>query len=176
MTSVQSNQDMSNIQEEIWKDVVGYEGIYKISDSGNVFSERSKRNLKAQVNRYGYYVIELHSRLWTVHRLVALAFIPNPDKKPMVNHKNGIKTDNRVNNLEWVTPKENANHAKEKGLCPHRTYQALTDEAVLEIKEYFRGKKRLVGIGQIAKSLCIDRSTIASIVKGRTFKDITLPK
>lgn len=98
--------------KEIWKDVVGYEGIYQVSNLGNV---KRKYILKPHKDRRGYLFVNLshNSKVLCsrVHRLVALAFIPNPLNKKEINHKNGNKLDNRVENLEWATHKENMKHA-----------------------------------------------------------------
>lgn len=98
---------------EIWKDVKGYEGIYKISDYGSLKSNKNYK--KASVNKYGYYQTTLYKngkkRNALVHRLVAEAFLPNPNNKPTINHKDGNKLNNRVDNLEWATNKEQTNHS-----------------------------------------------------------------
>lgn len=99
---------------EVWKDVLGYEGLYQISDQGRVFSVRRGKLRKLNDTGRGYKQVALlkqGSREHTlVHRLVAEAFIPNPENKPQINHINGDKSDNRVENLEWCTMSENLYH------------------------------------------------------------------
>ncbi len=111
-------------QEEIWKDIEGYEGHYQVSDSGRAKSLKfgKERILKLCVNTAGYYQVILCNgtkKGKVIHRLVAKAFIPNPENKRTINHKWGDKKDNRAVALEWATYSENHLHAyRELGKKP----------------------------------------------------------
>ena len=98
---------------ETFIDIPGYPG-YQISNCGNVFSRKLKRVIEAPNDEDGYMRIKLWKQMiskhYRIHRLVAIAFIPNPEDKPQVNHKDGDKTNNKVENLEWVTNQENITH------------------------------------------------------------------
>lgn len=103
--------------EEIWKDVAGFEGLYQVSNLGNVRNSKGKI-LKQATSRNGYKRIFLHKNGYApllVHRLVASAFIDNPQNKPCVNHIDNDRANNLVDNLEWVTYKENMMWASSQG-------------------------------------------------------------
>lgn len=99
---------------EQWKDIPGFEGLYQISDLGRVFSVRRGKLRKLNNTGRGYMQVMLSKEgrreYPLVHRLVAETFIPNPENKPHINHINGNKSDNRVENLEWCTMSENLCH------------------------------------------------------------------
>jgi RNA recognition motif-containing protein len=119
--------------EEFWRDIIDYEGLYQVSNLGKVKAcERVVKHpkggnkiLKEKIrclvkDSNGYEVVDLYKngkgKMMKVHRLVSIAFIDNPEQKNQVNHKNGIKSDNFVNNLEWSTNQENLIHAFKIGL------------------------------------------------------------
>lgn len=117
-----------------WKPIEGYDGLYLISDEGKVFSARSEKILKAGYSNGGYKHIELNvngvAHKHFIHRLVAEAFIPNPDNLPVVNHKDENPANNRADNLEWCTYEYNSNYgtAIERRLL-HRVYETGGEHA-----------------------------------------------
>ena len=119
--------------EEIWKTIENNPN-YEVSNMGNVRSVdrfvncnggvafRKGKMLKKYLSKRGYYVVNLSAKQYKVHRLVAEAFIPNPDNKPQIDHINTDKTDNSVENLRWVTNKENMNNPITRQNCSKNNY------------------------------------------------------
>lgn len=109
---------MLNSEQEIWKPVKGYEGKYFVSSLGKV-ANNQKVLSNHRINS-GYVIVSLTKdstqSTKLIHRIVAEAFLDNPDNKPEVNHKDGVKTNNRLDNLEWCTSSENKRHALDSGL------------------------------------------------------------
>ena len=103
------------MSEEIWKDIPNYEGKYQASNLGNIKSLYSNKILKYEISKNGYCQVMLckdkKRRLLYVHRLVAITYLDNYSENLQVNHKNGIKIDNKIDNLEMVTSKENIQHS-----------------------------------------------------------------
>ena len=114
------------MQEEIWKDITWYEWLYQVSNFGKILSTKRKNTkwwiLRPWSNPQGYEIASISKewvqKYYTVHRLVALAFIPNPEWKDQINHKDGNKKNNTVDNLEWCTQSENLRHRHRVLWCP----------------------------------------------------------
>jgi hypothetical protein len=172
---------------EIWKDIVGYEGLYQVSNLGRVKSLpkmcgrsfREERLLTVDLSNCGYNRVSLckDNKLtkYGVHRLVATAFIENPCNLPQVNHLDGNKTNNNVCNLEWCTAKDNTNHAFNNGLrATGETHwkSKLTEKDVAWIREHYLKGDRIYGSKALGRKFNVKDSTILCVVNGITWRDV----
>lgn len=181
--------------KEIWKDIEGYEDLYQINNFGNV--KRLKRLqmqkgrklieiqtnniLKPNISKGGY------SRVWLfknnirkefkLHRLIASHFIPNPENKTQINHKDGNKKNNDIPNLEWCTPSDNVKHSYKLGLASNRGIRnpssMLTEDQVYRIKwikKYINPKKGYWN--KITRALGTSSSTIYKITNNKNWKHV----
>jgi hypothetical protein len=157
---------------EEWRDIEGYNELYKISDAGNVMRDGRLRKLRP--NKRGYVRINLSKdgkiKVYMVHRLVAIAFLPNPENKPQVNHKNGIRSDNRLVNLEWCSQSENQLHAFKNELQIGNNGQSnghakLTNEDVINIRKNFNGDYK-----DFANKYSVSQESIRRVINYVTFK------
>lgn len=182
MTKSFIEEDFKN---EVWKPIKGFEGIYEVSNLGRVRSLTRKvwnytkpgRILKPYDNGHSYLNVGLSNggkeeKHAYIHRLVAQAFIPNPDNLPQVNHKNFDKKDNRVENLEWVTEEQNhkhytkskrikqANHKKSKTCVSKAFYKA--NKHKFKIIEMYKDGSPLI---EIANELDLGRDLVSDVVE-----------
>jgi len=161
----------------MWKEIKGYECLYEISDLGLVRSvarSGTSGGILKSFNTRGYALVRLYKdnvpETLLVHRIVAEAFIPNPENKPEVNHKNGIKADSWLGNLEWATKLQNAHHAVVNGLynfhCGEGSHLSkLTWPKVNEIRQ-------LAGTlthQKIAERFNVRKGTIGFILRNETW-------
>lgn len=137
--------------KEIWRDIKDYEGIYRISNLGNVYSVRRDSLLKSGMSGNGYLSVILctdgRRKHFKVHRLVAEAFIENKLNKPAVNHKDEDKHNNNVNNLEWVTTKENINYGT-RNIRTSKRIKVIYQDDTYEIWESANVFAREFGVNQ----------------------------
>lgn len=164
-----------NRQDE-WIEIPGFPN-YKITKDGRIFSLFTNIEKKAYKDTHGYLRVTLYpiGKKYYVHRLVALAYIPNPDQKPTVNHKNGVKHDNHVDNLEWMTFEENSEHAYSTGLSIFRPVPIIRtnpkDGSEKKYDSYYQALKDLFP-ELSAKKIKKNNEKIKRVIRGerRTYK------
>lgn len=152
--------------KEIWKYIKNYEALYQVSNLGRVKSSSSNNLLKPLKHNKGYLRVRLYkngkSKNHRIHRLVAQAFIPNPENKPQVNHIDEDKTNNRVDSIEWVTNRENNNH----GTHNERVSKTLSIPIIAtnlktgESKEFY-------GSNECARQLGLHYQHISKVLNGK---------
>ena len=155
---------------EIWKDIKGYEN-YQVSNYGRVRNKKTNRILKQHIQRGGYYKVSLYldgkQNYYLVHRLVAIAFIPNPNNYKYVNHKNEIKTDNRVENLEWCSFEYNINFGTRNIRSSESKINGKKSKAILQYDLQGNFIKEWPSISEIHRQLGFASSNISACCKGR---------
>lgn len=174
------------MRKEVWKDIEQFDNQYQISNIGRIRSKhklitksngstytRRAKILKPSISKDGYVkgAISLMNKMfpYTIHRLVAIAFIPNPSNKSEVNHINGVKTDNQVCNLEWCTRSENCKHAIDTGLWEVKVgdkngMSKLTKEQVIHARKLKAEKGRFWGRNELAKEWGISPKHLQKVV------------
>ncbi|MBQ8207049.1 MAG: HNH endonuclease [Bacilli bacterium] len=169
--------------QEIWKDIKGYEGLYKASNLGRIKSMprhgthvREEHILKQNVNRKGYSIVGLtknsKTSTITVHRLVANAFIPNPNNLPQVDHINDNKKDNSINNLQWITNEDNMKKAWLTGARSiEKTYKRGKENCRAKIVNQYDLKNNYIRtwycIRDIEKELGFDNRNISACCRNK---------
>jgi len=123
----------------MWKEIIETNGIYSISEDGFVRNNGTNRILKFDLNSKGYYRVTLFNKHYLVHRLVGLYYVPNPDNKPQINHKDKNKLNNHYTNVEWCTNEENQQHSYASG----RRAGSFTNEDVIYIRTINKKAKEL---------------------------------
>ncbi|MBQ9497906.1 MAG: HNH endonuclease [Selenomonadaceae bacterium] len=175
---------LENLPHEQWRDVVGYEGLYKVSNFGRVKSFHNNRLpqlIRINPNKSGYATValskngEMKSR--GVHIIVAEAFAPNPRNLPVVHHADDTKINSCVWNLAWVTRSENTKLAYQSGAMKKRhgykNFNArLTPEQVRYIRKNYKARDKKFGVKSLAIKFNVNVSTIADVIRLRTYKNI----
>lgn len=180
--------------QEVWKSIDGFEGLYEISNLGRVktcqhviMRKRGRaypvpeRIIKGSCDTKGYYQVELKKdgkrNIRFIHRLVAEAFIENPEGKKQVNHKDGDKTNNMAENLEWVTCLENIRHAWEHGLNKpikgeNHGNHVLTEDAVRYIRKNYIPRDKEFGLTALAKRFGVTTYPVYNVLRGKGWKHV----
>lgn len=183
---------------EIWKEIPGFPN-YEISNKSNVKSiarikykiyggkynglvvpqSYPEKILTPRLNNAGYYGVHLYHKgkmqTFSIHRLVALAFLPNPENKQTINHKDGNKQNNDLSNLEWATVLENITHAKKTGLSTYFkgeqcTNSKLSDTDVVAIRALYKCFK--ISPNTLGRMFCVAASTALNVANRDTWKHI----
>ena len=184
--------------ENEFKDIPNYEGRYAVTQHGRVWSYRKEtpvgknggvrvdgdrwlklHEAKAQSGKIYHRVVLIDSngkrKQWLVHRLVSICFIPNPDNLPFINHKSGVTTDNRVENLEWCTPQQNAAHAYMNGWVTPPNQSGTNNSNASITVEDVRQIRALAAVGMgdtaISRKLNLTRNIVKGVTKGKNWKE-----
>lgn len=183
-------EQLDDLPGEYWKNIQGFDDVFYISNIGRIKSASreltypsrcgnpvtrmtKEKMLVLRPTRYGYIQTNLAhngvNTMWFVHRLVAIAFIPNPYNFPHVNHIDGDKTNNSVENLEWITPKENIAHAISTGLLK-RGANSKCAKLTWEEVRHIRNNTKLTR-QELALLYEVNVTTIVNVIKYKTYKN-----
>lgn len=166
------------MEKEIWKDIIGYEGLYQVSNLGRIKSlPRKTKNqfgkkeliMKQIYDKYGYKVISIKGKTKKVHRIVAEAFLKNINNYPIVNHKDGNKANNKVDNLEWCTNKYNIIHAYKNNLIKIKKGKYNLHNKPIILK---KDKKiiKCYSVTNASEKLGVAISAVSNCLRGRSKK------
>lgn len=168
------------MKTEIWLSVKGFENLYEISSSGKIRSKSSGKLYKPYRSANGYYSIFLHNNgryRFSIHRLVAEHFIPNPENKPCVNHIDHDRGNDKVENLEWCTHKENMQHASRAGrlntsksVGEDNPKSTVTESQVIEIRRLY--KETNISTKQLMAKYNVGVNCIEKIIYNKTWKHL----
>lgn len=171
---------------EIWKTVI-YQGRqysnFEVSNTGKLRNINTGTVYKQYINPKGYYQVcvslgsKHKKKIFRLHKVVAETFIPNPENKPIPNHKDGNKLNNNVDNLEWSTDKENTRHAWDNGLCSARKgveqhNSKLTEEEVRYIRDNYIPRHKEFGCRALARKFNVDHMQISRIVNYKSYTNV----
>jgi predicted XRE-type DNA-binding protein len=180
------NTDLENLPDEVWKDVINYEGLYQISNMGRIKSlprnsrtkiVKDKKILKLKQIKGDYIQVKLCknsiAKMRIVSRLVAEHFLQKPDYTVVANHINSIRDDNRVENLEWISQSENIRYSYKFGKASQKgeknNNSKITQEIANNIRDYFENNKHL-SQNELAKIFGLKREHIKDIINFKTWK------
>lgn len=168
------NERVPSLEGEVWRPVIGFE-TYIVSNFGRVKNKEGHLMTPSlRGDKRLYYGLTIDGKSETIHRMVAKAFLSNPDGLKEVNHKDSNKSNNRADNLEWCTREQNMKHASDSGRIKHGSKHSsakLTEEKVLEIKKLFSENNKL-NRKEIARVYGIDSSNITRLLNGKYWKHV----
>lgn len=160
---------------DVWgfEHAIRYGSGYYVLPNGEIIGKRKKK-LIGHIDRCGYKEVIIDNKQKLVHRIVAECFIPNPENKPCVNHKDGNKLNNCIDNLEWCTYSENTKHAYKNGLekkCLGEKHHAhkLTTENVLFIKKHYKPRDKKYSAVKLGRMFGVTEHAIKDIIRGKSW-------